>query len=65
MRTGHVARQVIAAGANSGNAAIEEVVQGIDMGWRPRYDDLEVVVRTAWNGEPKLQGCGPALGTRA
>jgi UDP-glucose 4-epimerase len=28
------------------------------LGWRPRYDDLEVIVRTAWNWERKLQGRG-------
>jgi UDP-glucose 4-epimerase len=34
------------------------------LGWRPRYDDLEVIVRTAWNWECKLQGRGadPAEG---
>jgi UDP-glucose 4-epimerase len=32
------------------NARIREV-----LGWRPRYDDLEFIVRTAWAWEEKLQ----------
>lgn len=37
------------------------------LGWRPRYDDLEVIVHTACNWESKLQGrgAGPTRGSLA
>ena len=35
------------------NRRIKEV-----LGWRPRHDDLEYIVRTAWHWEQKLQTCG-------
>jgi UDP-glucose 4-epimerase len=28
------------------------------LGWRPRHDDLEFIVRTAWRWEQRLQACG-------
>jgi len=35
------------------NAKIREV-----LGWQPRYDDLEAIVRTAWQWEQRLQARG-------
>ena len=35
------------------NRKIREV-----LGWQPRHDDLEFIVRTAWNWERRLQACG-------
>jgi UDP-glucose 4-epimerase len=32
------------------------------LGWRPRYDDLEYIVRTAWRWEEKLQAHGGPRG---
>ena len=32
------------------------------LGWRPRYDDLEYIVRTAWRWEQKLQAHGGPRG---
>ena len=32
------------------------------LGWRPRYDDLEYIVRTAWRWERKLQAHGGPQG---
>jgi UDP-glucose 4-epimerase len=37
----------------AGNRRIREV-----LGWRPRHDDLEFIVRTAWRWEQRLQACG-------
>jgi UDP-glucose 4-epimerase len=28
------------------------------LGWQPRHDDLEFIVRTAWRWEQRLQACG-------
>jgi UDP-glucose 4-epimerase len=28
------------------------------LGWQPRHDNLEFIVRTAWNWERRLQACG-------
>jgi UDP-glucose 4-epimerase len=28
------------------------------LGWQPRHDDLEFIVRTAWNWEQRLHACG-------
>jgi UDP-glucose 4-epimerase len=35
------------------NRRIKEV-----LGWRPRHDDLEYIVRTAWRWEQKMQTSG-------
>jgi UDP-glucose 4-epimerase len=35
------------------NARVREV-----LGWQPRHDDLEFIVRTAWNWEQRLQAAG-------
>jgi UDP-glucose 4-epimerase len=35
------------------NAKVREV-----LGWQPRHDDLEFIVRTAWNWEQRLQAAG-------
>jgi UDP-glucose 4-epimerase len=29
-----------------------------ELGWQPRYDDLEVILRTAWEWEKKLEARG-------
>jgi UDP-glucose 4-epimerase len=34
----------------AGNAKIRQL-----LGWQPRHDDLEFIVRTAWDWERKLQ----------
>jgi UDP-glucose 4-epimerase len=28
------------------------------LGWQPRHDDLEFIVRTAWHWEQRLHACG-------
>lgn len=36
-------------------AASEQARTGLD--WQPQYDDLEFIIRTAWQWELKLRQC--------
>jgi UDP-glucose 4-epimerase len=60
---GHMVRLLRAAGhhvAYDGPAmGCPRAARGAEMlRWRPRHDDLGLSVRTAWNWERWLRGCG-------